>query len=60
MNKKNKKKLVGKQSKLDKNKNGEIDGGDFEILRKENLNLPSFMQWIEEKIISEENDGTVG
>ena len=29
------KKLVGKQKKLDRNKNGKIDSGDFEIINKE-------------------------
>ena len=28
-------KLIGKQHKIDKNKNGEVDGHDFELLRKE-------------------------
>ena len=28
-------KLIGKQHKLDKNKNGKVDGHDFELLRKE-------------------------
>ena len=29
------KKLVGKQKKLDRNKNGKIDSGDFEIINEE-------------------------
>jgi len=32
-------KLIGKQHKIDKNKNGEVDGHDFELLRKEEVEL---------------------
>lgn len=33
------KKLKGKQHKLDKNKNGKIDSEDFEMLRKEDVDI---------------------
>jgi hypothetical protein len=55
---KKKKKLIGKQAKLDRNKNGELDTEDFRMLRGESKEIIAILDLIkeayQEELISEE------
>ncbi len=55
---KKKKKLIGKQTKLDRNKNGELDAEDFRMLRGESKEIIAILDLIkeayQEELISEE------
>ena len=44
-----KEELVGKQHKLDKNKNGKLDAHDFKLLRKEETDLDEDVKYIKRK-----------
>ena len=52
MKKKIDEKLVGKQSKIDKNKNGKIDSEDFKLLKKNKTKKKSSIKMTEEELIS--------
>ena len=58
MKKKKKKKLIGNQTKLDRNKNGELDTEDFRMLRGESKEIIAILDLIkeayQEELISEE------
>jgi hypothetical protein len=45
-------KLVGKQSKIDKNKNGKIDSEDFKLLKKNKNKKKSSVKMTEEELIT--------
>jgi len=52
MKKKIDEKLVGKQSKIDKNKNGKIDAEDFKLLKKNKAKKKTSVKMTEEELIS--------